>query len=144
MRACAAIAALALLSSHTIAGASENAFDGLYAFYQAATAAEINRGPRNDEDCRKFLASKLFDGRNESEDLKIFGNRWEDDMDVSAVTGNVVLQRSKGGVTPFTINRESEGDSGPAKGTLKRVGQLGLSVAISGEPFVKHYCKIGG
>ena len=141
MRIYAATAALALLASPTMAGANEHVLDGSYAFYQARTAAEMDRGPRNDEDCRRFFASELFETRNRSEDLKISGNRWEDNLDVSALTGNVVLQKSKGGVIPFTINRESEGDSGPAKGTVKRVGRLGLSFAISGER-VLYYCKM--
>ncbi|MCJ8510304.1 hypothetical protein MUU53_20670 [Rhizobium lemnae] len=141
MRIYAAIAATTLFSSASVAGANEHALDGRYAFYQAATAAEMDRGPRNDADCRKFIASALFESRNRSEDLQISGNRWQDNQDVTLVTGNVILKTSKGGVIPFTIDIESEGDSGPAKGTVKRVGQLGLSVAISGQ--VLHYCKMG-
>lgn len=141
MRACAAIAALSLSFSPTMAGASDNALDGRYAFYQAATAAETSRGPRNDADCRKFFASDLF--QYVAEYLTISGNRWDDNQDVSAVTGNVVLQKSRGGVIPFTIETESEGDNGPAEGTVKRVGQLGLSVAISGQRAL-HYCKVDG
>lgn len=141
MRIHAATAALALLASPTMAGANEHALDGRYALYQAATAAETDRGPRNDADCQKFFASDLF--QYVAEYLTISGNRWDDNQDVSGVTGNVVLQKSKGDVIPFTIEAESEGDSGPAKGTVKRVGRLGLSVAISGQRAL-HYCKVGG
>lgn len=137
MRIYATITALTLLAAPAIADAS-NTLDGRYAFYQAATAAETERGPRNDEDCRRFFASDLF--QYVAEYLTISGNRWDDNQDVSAVTGNVVLQQSKDGVVPFTIDSESEGESGLAKGTAKRVGRLGLSVAISGQRF--NYCKV--
>ncbi|WP_320203904.1 hypothetical protein [Agrobacterium rosae] len=143
MRICATITALALLATPAIAGASDTTLDGHYAAYRAKTTTETDRGPRNDEDCRRFFASELFETRYKGEDLNISGNRWEDNMDVSAVTGTVVLQKSKGGGIPFTINRESEGDSGPAKGTVKRVGRLGLSFAFSGER-VLYYCKMDG
>ncbi|NSY46872.1 hypothetical protein [Agrobacterium tumefaciens] len=138
MKFCATITALTLLAAPAIAGASESTLDGRYAFYQAAKAAETESGPRNDEDCRRFFASDLF--QYVAEYLTISGNRWDDNQDVSAVTGNVVLQQSKGGVIPFTIDSESEGDSGLAKGTVKRVGRLGLSVTISGQRF--NYCKV--
>ena len=62
MRSCATIAALALLAAPAIAGASDNTLDGRYAFYQAAKASDTERGPRNDEDCRRFFASDLFQG----------------------------------------------------------------------------------
>lgn len=138
MRSCATITALAFLAAPAIAGASNTTLDGRYALYQAAKAAETERGPRNDEDCRRFFASNLF--QYVAIYLTISGNRWDDKQDVSAVTGNVVLQQSKGGVIPFTIDSESEGDSGLATGTVKRVGQLGLSVTISGQRF--NYCKV--
>ncbi len=138
MRSCATITALVLLVAPAIAGANESTLDGRYAFYQAAKAADTERGPRNDEDCQRFFASDLF--QYVAEYLTISGNRWDDNQDVSAVTGNVVLQQSKGGVIPFTIHSESEGDSGLAKGTVKRVGRLGLSVTISGQRF--NYCKV--
>lgn len=126
------------LISPEIASAGKSSLDGRYAFYQAPTAAETDRGPRNDADCQKFFSSDLY--RYVAEFLTISGNRWDDNQDVSAVTGNVVLQQSKGDVIPFTIDSESEGNSGLAKGTVKRVGRLGLSVTISGQRF--NYCKV--
>ncbi|UXT85538.1 hypothetical protein [Agrobacterium tumefaciens] len=129
--------------------AAQSSLDGVYAYYQANTAAEMDRGPRNDADCRKFLAS-LYN-RHESEHLKIVGDRWDDNQDVSDVTGNVELGQGRGNVTPFTINRESEAADGsgdsvtPARGIVIRNGKLVFSITFDGEDGRKvlHYCKVG-
>ena len=128
--------------------AAQSALDGRYAYYLASTAAETDRGPRNDADCRKFLTSDLADS---TEHLTIAGNRWDDNQDVSAVTGNVELGQNRGNVVPFTINVESEAADGsgdgttPAKGTVTRIGRLAISITIDSEDGRKvlHYCKVG-
>lgn len=128
--------------------AAQSSLDGRYAYYLASTAAETERGPRNDADCRKFLASDLADS---TEHLTIAGNRWDDNQDVSAVTGNVELGQGRGNVVPFTINVESEAADGssdgttPAKGTVTRIGRLAISITIDSEDGRKvlHYCKVG-
>ncbi|MDA5250266.1 hypothetical protein EXN61_26860 [Agrobacterium tumefaciens] len=143
-------AALALaVVAPVSAMAAQSSLDGVYAYYQANTAAEMDRGPRNDADCRKFLASGLYK-RDESEHLKIVGDRWDDNQDVSDVTGNVELGQGRGNVTPFTINVESEAADGtgdgitPAKGTVTRNGKLAISITIEGGQGRRmlHYCKV--
>lgn len=144
-----AIAGLALaLVVPAIAIAAQSPLDGRYAFYQAPTAAETDRGPRNDADCRKFFTSDLY--RYVAEYLTIAGSRWDDNQDVSATTGNVEMGKSRGNVTPFTINVESEAADGtgdgitPAKGTVTRNGKLAISIALDSEDGrrVFHYCKV--
>ena len=133
-----------------IASAGQGPLDGRYAFYQAATAAETDRGPRNDAACQKFFASDLY--RYVAEFLTISGNRWDDNQDVSAVTGNVELGKGGGKVIPFTINAESEAAGGygdgvtPARGTVTRNGKLAISITIDGQDGrrVLHYCKVSG
>lgn len=142
-------ATLALVfAAPAIAFAAQSSLDGRYAFYQASTAAETDRGPRNDADCHKFFASDLY--RYVAEYLTITGSRWDDNQDVSATTGNVVMGKSRGNVTPFTINVESEAADGtgdgitPARGTVTRNGKLAISITIEGEQGrrVHHYCKV--
>lgn len=36
--------------------------DGRYAYYQAASTAQADRGPRNDADCRQFIALNIEPG----------------------------------------------------------------------------------
>lgn len=132
-----------------LAVAAQNSLDGRYAYYLAGTAAETDRGPRDDADCQKFFASDLY--QYVSEYLTIAGSRWDDNQDVSATTGNVVMGKSRGNVTPFTINVESEAPDGsgdgitPAKGTVTRNGKLAISILIDGVHGrrVFHYCKVG-
>lgn len=143
------IAALALaVVAPASAIAAQSSLDGKYAYYLASTTAETDRGPRNDADCRKFLASDLADS---TEHLTIAENRFDDKQDVSAVTGDVVLGKVRGKVTPFTINLESEAADGsgdgvtPAKGTFTRNGRLAVSIIIDSKNgrTVLHYCKVG-
>lgn len=143
-------AALALIVvAPATAIAAQNSLDGRYAYYQATTAAETDRGPRNDADCQDFLQSDLYD--EVGEHLTIAGSRWSDNQDVSAVTGNVELGQGRGNVTPFTINVESEAADGtgdgitPARGTVTRNGKLAISITIEGGQGrrVLHYCKVG-
>lgn len=150
MRYVTKTAALALaLTAPVIAFAAQSSLDGRYAFYQASTAAETDRGPRNDADCRKYLASDLYIA-DFTEHLTIAGNRWDENQDVSAVTGNVELGKGRGNVTPFTIRVESEAADGsgdgitPARGTVTRIGKLAISITIEGEQGrrVLHYCKV--
>ena len=137
------------LAAPAIAIAAQSALDGRYAYYQASTAAETDRGPANDEDCRKYLESDLYIG-SPVEHLTIAGNRWDDNQDVSAVTGDVELGKSRGNVMPFTINVESEAADGtgdsltPTKGTVTRIGKLVISIALDSEDGrrVLHYCKV--
>ncbi|MCR8493945.1 hypothetical protein [Brucella anthropi] len=145
------IAALALaIVAPTSAIAGQSSLDGRYAYYQASTAAETDRGPRNDADCRKYLASDLYIA-DFTEHLTIAGNRWDENQDVSAVTGNVELGQGRGNVTPFTINVESEAADGtgngttPARGTVTRIGKLAISITIDSKNGRKvlHYCKVG-
>lgn len=114
---------------------------GRYAFYLASTAEKTDRGPQSDADCHAFIASDLYDPDG-GEHLTIRGNRWDDWQDVSAVTGDVVLHEAKGNSIPFTIDVESEGDNGPTKGSVTRVGRLGLSIAFA-KKRAFHYCKVG-
>lgn len=141
--------ALALVfAAPAIAIAAQSSLDGRYAYYQAPTAVETDRGPRSDADCQKFFASDLF--RYVSEYLTIAGSRWDDNQDVSAVTGNVELGKGRGNVTPFMIRVESEAADGsgdgitPARGTVTRIGKLAISITIDGEQGrrVIHYCKV--
>lgn len=137
------------ISTPATAIAAQSSLDGRYAYYQASTAAETDRGPRNDADCQRFFESDLY--RYVAEYLTIAGNRWDDNQDVSATTGNVEMGKSRGNVTPFTINVESEAADGtgdgitPAKGTVTRKGKLAISITIEGEQGrrVFHYCKVG-
>jgi hypothetical protein len=129
--------------------AADDTLFGRYTYYLADTAAKTDSGPANDEDCRKFLASDLYDS-NLAEHLTITANRWDDNQDVSAVTGNVELGESRGDVTPFTIRVESEAADGsgdgitPAKGTLTRLGKLAITINIESEHGRKilHYCRV--
>ncbi len=125
-----------LLSNPVYAGSN---LDGRYAYYQARKTQQTDRGPRNDADCRQFIASDLYDA-DSGEHLVILGNRWDDGQDVSAVTGTVTLKKPSEGIIPFVIDVESEGNNGPMKGTLKKIGSLGISITISGRTL--HYCKV--
>lgn len=130
-----------LPESSVKAPSTEVLLSGRYAYYQAATAAQTDNGPQSDADCRKFIASDLYDADG-GEHLLISGNRWDDNQDVSAVTGNVAFHDAGDNGIPFTIDVESEGQSGPAQGTIKRVEHSGLTIAfLGGRTF--HYCKVG-
>lgn len=122
---------------------------GRYAYFQADTIAKQDRGPAGDEDCRMFLSSDLYDP-SLSEHLTIAPGRWDDNQDVSAVTGDVELGKRAGNVTPFTIRVESEAADGsgdgvePARGTLTQHGKLALSIAIESANGTRtlHYCRV--
>lgn len=136
------------LSTPAIGRAGVDTLDGRYAYYQAATSAETDKGPRDDADCQRFFASDLY--QFVSEYLTITGTRWDDHQDVSAVTGNVVMGKSSGKVTPFTINVESEASNNSGggvtlrKGTVTRNGNLAISIRIEEDhgTRVLHYCKV--
>ncbi|MUO72937.1 hypothetical protein [Agrobacterium vitis] len=126
-----------------------SALNGRYAYYEADTAAKQDRGPAGDDDCRKFLSSDLYDP-SLAEHLTIAPGRWDDNQDVSAVTGDVELGKRSGNVTPFTIRVESEAADGsgdgvkPARGTITQHGELALSITIKGANGKRtlHYCRV--
>lgn len=145
----AAIFAAGIAMFPSACSAADDALYGRYAYYQANTAAETIRGPRDDDDCREYLASNLY--TDFVEHLTIAASRWDDNQDVSAVTGNVELGESRGNVTPFTIDVESEAADGsgdgitPAKGTITRLGELAITINIEGEhgrKLILHYCRV--
>jgi len=123
--------------------------DGRYAYYEAATAAKQDRGPAGDNDCREFLSSDLYNP-SLSEHLLIAPGRWDDNQDVSAVTGNVELGKRVGEVTPFTIRVESEAVDGsgesvaPSQGTITQSGKLVLSISIESANGKRtlYYCRV--
>ncbi|CAH0343626.1 hypothetical protein [Rhizobium sp. CECT 9324] len=144
MKGHSAVAGLAFaLTAPAFAIAAQSSLDGRYAFYQAPTAAEQTRGPRNDNDCRQYLASDLYIP-DFTEHLTIAGNRWDENQDVSAVTGNIVRQVTKGDFTYFTIDVESEGGGGVATGTVTRIGKLAITISVDSEQGLRvlHYCKV--
>lgn len=126
-----------------------NTLYGRYAYYEADTAAKQDRGPAGDDDCRRFLSSDLYDP-SLSEHLSIAPGRWDDNQDVSAVTGDVELGKRVGEVTPFILRAESEAADGngdavaPARGTLTQHGELALKITIDRADGRKilHYCRV--
>lgn len=140
---------LSALSTHIVLAGDGNDLYGRYAYYEAETAVKQDRGPAGDEDCRTFISSDLYDP-SLAEHLTIAPGRWDDNQDVSAVTGDVELGKRAGNVTPFTIRVESESADGtgdgvePARGTLTQHGELALSIIIEGANGKRtlHYCRV--
>lgn len=147
-------AGLALALGSTIAApqaarSAEGSLNGRWAYFMAKKAADTDRGPRNDAGCRAFLASDLYDDAGEI--LTITPTRFDDNQDVSAVTGDVKLGKAKGNVTPFSLRVESEAGDGsgdrmtPTTGAITRLGSIAITVTVERAQGrrVLHYCKVG-
>ncbi len=140
---------LSVSSPHFVLAGDSSDLSGRYAYYEAETAAKQDRGPAGDDDCRMFLSSDLYDP-SLAEHLTISPGRWDDNQDVSAVTGEVELGKRARNVTPFTIRVESEAADGsgdgvkPAHGTLTQHGKLALSITIESANGKRtlHYCRV--
>lgn len=140
---------LSVSNPHIVLAGDRIELSGRYAYYEAETASKQDRGPAGDDDCRIFLSSDLYDP-SLAEHLTISPGRWDDNQDVSAVTGDVELGTRVGNVTPFTIRVESEAADGsgdgvePARGTLTQHGELALSITIQGANGKRtlHYCRV--
>lgn len=147
-------AGLALVLAGTLvvplaACAADSSLNGRWAYFTANKPADTDRGPQDDAGCRAFFASDLYDA-DAGDHLTISDGRWDDNQDVSAVTGDVELGNATGNVTPFTIRIESELADGsgdgviPGNGTITRLGEITITITISSAQGQKvlHYCRI--
>lgn len=143
-----ALALGCIVAAPQAAQSADGSLNGRWAYFMAKKAADTDRGPRNDAGCRAFLASDLYDGSGEI--LTITPTRFDDNQDVSAVTGDVKMGKAKGNVIPFTLRVESEAGDGsgdgvtPATGTITRLGSIAITVTVKSAEGrrVLHYCKV--